>query len=80
MDRIKHSPLRNKIKLADPVQVRAWTRRLDVSVDALKAIVDKMGNSVVAGTKEVKLQRARDEASPAPAQSTPAEDKLPPPT
>ena len=57
MQRIKHPPLRNKINLAEPTQLRAWTRRLDISADALKAVVEKVGNSVAAVTKEVELQR-----------------------
>jgi hypothetical protein len=43
MPRVKHPPIRNKINLAEPIQVRAWTRRLDISPDALKAVVDKGG-------------------------------------
>ena len=59
MQRIKYPPVRNKIDLAEPIQVRAWTRRLDISADALKAVVEKVGNSVAAVTKEVGLQRTR---------------------
>ena len=44
MQRIKHPPIRNKISLADPTQVRAWTRRLAISTDSLKAVIDKVGN------------------------------------
>jgi hypothetical protein len=65
MQRIKHPPLRNKINLAEPTQLRAWTRRLGMSADALKAVVAKVGNSVAAVTKEVELQRASHQASPA---------------
>jgi hypothetical protein len=78
MRRVRHPTLRNKIKLADPVQVHAWTRRLDVSMDALKAVVDKVGNSAAAVTKEVHSQRARYEVSAASTQTTPAEGELPP--
>jgi hypothetical protein len=78
MRRIRHPPIRNKINLADPAQVRAWTRRLGVSADALKAVVDKVGNSIAAVTKEVELQRASQQASPEPIQSLPAEGELPP--
>ena len=52
MQRIKHPPLRNKIDLADPAQSRAWTRRLRVSADELKAIVEKAGNSVAAVSRQ----------------------------
>jgi hypothetical protein len=64
MLRKKHLPLRNKINLLDPMQVCAWSRRLDVSVDALKVAVDKVGNSVAAVTKEIELRRASHRASP----------------
>jgi hypothetical protein len=79
MHRIKHPPIRNKINLADPAQLRAWTRRLDISADALKAVVDKVGNSVAAATKEVELQRASHQASPATDQSPSGEGELPKP-
>jgi hypothetical protein len=79
MQRIKHPPLRNKINLAEPTEVRAWTRRLGISADALKAIIDKVGNSVAVVTKEIDLQRANHQASPATVQSPPAEDELPTP-
>jgi hypothetical protein len=79
MHRVKHPPLRNKIDLADPAQLRAWTRRLGISVDSLKSVVDKVGNSVAAVTKEVELQRACYNASPAPTPGKPAEDDLPTP-
>ncbi len=79
MQRIKHPPIRNKIELAEPIQVRAWTRRLDISPDALKAVVDKVGNSVAAVTKEVELQRTTRKASLAPVQSQPSDRELPTP-
>jgi uncharacterized protein DUF3606 len=76
MQRIKHPPIRNKINLADPAQARAWTRRLNISADALKAVVGKAGNSVAAVTKEVELQRAAQRTSPVPPpHSLPAEDE-----
>jgi hypothetical protein len=39
-----------------------------MSPDALRAVVDKVGNSVAAVTKEVELQRVSHQASPAPIQ------------
>ena len=77
MQRIRHPPLRNKIDLAEPTQLRAWTRRLGMSADALKAVVDKVGNSVGAVTKEIELRRASPQASPATVQSPSAEGELP---
>jgi Protein of unknown function (DUF3606) len=66
MQRIRRPPIRNKIDPADPAQIRAWTRRLGVSADALQAVVDRMGNSIAAVTKEVELQRAVRGAPPPP--------------
>ncbi|MFL6827274.1 MAG: DUF3606 domain-containing protein, partial [Bradyrhizobium sp.] len=51
MQRVKHPPIRNKIDMADPAQVRAWTKRLRIGADDLKALVEKVGNSVAAVTK-----------------------------
>ncbi|MGH6703797.1 MAG: DUF3606 domain-containing protein [Bradyrhizobium sp.] len=72
MQRVKHPPVRNKITLKDPAQVRVWTRRLGVGADVLKAAVDKAGNSIAAVTKEVEMQR-REAASPV-AVSDPVDD------
>ena len=71
MQRVKHPPVRNKINLKDPVQVRVWTRRLGVGADALKAAVDKVGNSIAAVTKEVEMQQ-REAGRPARLQAAPA--------
>jgi hypothetical protein len=57
MQRVKHPPVRNKIDLTDASQVRAWTKRLDINADRLKAIVSKVGDSVATVTKEIELQR-----------------------
>jgi hypothetical protein len=67
MPRIKHLTIRNKINLADPAQVRAWTRRLNLSADSLKAVVDKAGNFVAAiAAKEVELRQAAQPNLPVP--------------
>lgn len=66
MQRTKRPLIRNKIELTDPAQLRAWTRRLRVSVDELKAIVEKVGNSVAAVAKEVELQRLSHQPCPVP--------------
>jgi hypothetical protein len=82
MQRIKRPPIRNKIDLADPAQARAWSRRLRVSADELKAIVGKAGNSVAAVTKEVDLQRLSRQPTAVPPIVSPtphqrAEDEMP---
>jgi hypothetical protein len=91
MQRIKHPPIRNKIDLKDPAQVRAWSRRLRLRAEELRTIVEKVGNSVAAVTKEVELVRIshqptavppipRSIPSPAAAASPPlAESELPAP-
>jgi hypothetical protein len=66
MQRIKYQPIRNKVDMADPAQVRAWIRRLGVPADQLKAIVQKVGNSVAAVTREVELQRSSRQPCPVP--------------
>jgi hypothetical protein len=84
MHRIKHPPVRNKIDLTDPGQVRAWTRRLRISADALNTVVAKVGNSVAAVTKEIELQQVNHQPCIVPPipnsiPSPPAEGDLPAP-
>jgi hypothetical protein len=81
MQRVKHPPIRNKIDMAEPAQVRAWTRRLRIPADELKSIVEKVGNSVAVVAKEVELQRLSHGPCPLPpiqisAQSQPTDGKL----
>lgn len=66
MQRAKHPPIRNKINTSDPAQLRAWTRRLRIPADDLKAIVEKVGNSVAAVSKEVDLERLSRQPCPVP--------------
>jgi len=46
-------PDRSKIDLRNSAQVRAWTKRLDISVAQLKKIVEIVGNSAVEVQKEL---------------------------
>jgi hypothetical protein len=78
MQRFKHPPVRNKINLTDAIQVRAWTRRLDITADALRAVVSKIGDSVATVSKEIDLQRP-GRLRPDPIQGTDAESQLPAP-
>jgi Protein of unknown function (DUF3606) len=55
MHRTKPQPIRNKIDLADPGQIRCLKRRLGISADDLQRVVEKVGNSIAAVSKE--LQR-----------------------
>ena len=75
MLRAKHQPVRNKIDLTDPRQVRVWTKRLDINADGLKAIVNKVGDSVATVTKEIELQRS--DLQPTNPRAKAAEGELP---
>ena len=67
MRRAKPRPIRNKIDLADPAQIRAWTRRLGMA-DDLQRVAGKVGNSIAAVSKEIDLRKA-----PAPRPSSPVQ-------
>jgi hypothetical protein len=54
---IKRIAVRNKIDMADPAHVRAWTRRLKLSRSELQLIIDKAGDSVSAVMKEIEVQK-----------------------
>lgn len=58
MQHVKHQVVRNKIDLTDACQVHAWTKRLDISADGLRAIVSKVGDSVATVTKEIEPRRS----------------------
>jgi len=51
-------PIRNKIDLADPSQIRVLKRRLGISADDLQRVVAKVGNSIAAVCKEIEPQKA----------------------
>ena len=57
MRRAKPRPIRNKIDLADPAQIRASTRRLGMA-DDLQRVAGKVGNSIAAVSKEIDLRKA----------------------
>jgi hypothetical protein len=58
MHRSRPQPIRNKIDLADPAQIRLWTRRWGISADDLARIVGKVGNSIAAVSKQINLGKA----------------------
>jgi hypothetical protein len=66
----KHSPERNKLDLADPRQVRVLKKRLGVSDDDLKGIVEKVGESIAAVSKEAELQKEAPPPEPISTTST----------
>jgi hypothetical protein len=53
MRHAKPQPVRNKIDLADPCQIRGLKRRLGISADDLQHVVGKVGNSIAAVGKEL---------------------------
>ena len=87
MHRAKHRQFRNQVDMADRVQVRVIKRRLHLSEPELNKLVDRVGNSIAAISKEVALRRAvqlgppRDVPAAAivAAVSDPEPEKLPEP-
>jgi hypothetical protein len=72
MRRAKPQPIRNKIDLADPAQIRAWTRRLGITADDLRRVAGKVGNSIAAVSKEIELRKAAAPKPFLPVQTHPA--------
>ena len=70
--RAKPQPIRNKIDLADPAQIRAWTRRLGITTDDLRRVAGKVGNSIAAVSKEIDLRKAPAPRPSSPVQTHPA--------
>ena len=61
-------PIRNKIDLADPSQIRILRRRLGISADGLQRVVAKVGNSIAAVCKEIEPQKSIPATEPTPVQ------------
>jgi hypothetical protein len=68
MRHAKPQPIRNKIDLADPSQIRILRRRLGISDDDLQRVVERVGNSIAAVCKEIEPQKAIPVAEPTPVQ------------
>jgi len=58
MRRTPHRQFRNRVDMADRVQVRVIKRRLHLSEPELNKLVDKVGNSIAAISKEAALRKA----------------------
>jgi predicted RNA-binding protein YlqC (UPF0109 family) len=71
----KQQPIRNKIDLADPSQIRCLKRRLHISADDLQRVVGKVGNSIAAVSKELQKTPVT-EAVPAPIELPPRSEAL----
>jgi hypothetical protein len=65
MQHRKQPPLRNRLDLADRTQVRLMRRRLGISGTELSAIVDRIGNSIAAISKEALRRSATPKTSDA---------------
>ncbi len=59
----RYSALRNKLDLRDRVQVRIVRKRLKVSEKQLVGLVEKVGDSLAAVSKEADLQRLASAAA-----------------
>ena len=59
MRRTKAQPVRVKLDMTDIRQVRIIKKRLGITESDLARIVDKIGNSISAISKEVATQRAQ---------------------
>ena len=68
MRHAKLQPVRNKIDLADPSQIRILRRRLGISADDLQRVVAKVGNSIATICKEIEPQKAIPVIKPMPVQ------------
>ena len=64
MHRAKHRHFRNRVDMADRVQVRVIKRRLGLSEPQLNQLVDRVGNSIAAISKEVALRKAAQFSPP----------------
>src|SRR5450631_798379 len=71
MRHAKPQPIRNKIDLADPSQIRILRRRLGISADDLQRVVAKVGNSIAAVCKEIEPQKAIPVTEPMPVKVEP---------
>jgi hypothetical protein len=62
MRHVKPPPVRNKIDLTDPNQVRGLKKRLHISADDLQRAVGTVGNSIAAVSKELQKTNPASEA------------------
>lgn len=62
MRHAKPPPVRNKIDLTDPNQVRGLKKRLHISADDLQRAVGTVGNSIAAVSKELQKTNPTSEA------------------
>ncbi len=66
MRHVKPQPVRNKIDLADPSQVRGLKKQLHTSAGDLQRAVGTVGNSIAAVSKELQKRNPATEALQGP--------------
>ena len=66
MRHARPQPVRNKIDLADPSQIRSLKKRLGISADDLQRIAGKVGNSIAAVSKELQKEESGNHSGAGP--------------
>ena len=61
----KAPAIRNKVDLLDAGQVRLFKKRLGISEEDLRRIVERVGDSIATISKEVELEKIAKAKSPA---------------
>ena len=61
----KAPAIRNKVDLLDAGQVRLFKKRLGISEEDLRRIVEKVGDSIATISKEVEFEKTAKAKSPA---------------
>jgi len=61
----KAPAIRNKVDLLDAGQVRLFKKRLGISEEDLRRIVEKVGDSIATISKEVEFEKIAKAKSPA---------------
>ena len=56
----KETADRSKIHVADATEIKCWAHKLGISMDELRIIVEKVGNSAAAVRKELKMEVGDD--------------------
>jgi len=71
MRHARPQPVRNKIDLADPSQIRSLKKRLGISADDLQRIAGKVGNSIAAVSKELQKEESGNHSGAGPIELPP---------
>jgi hypothetical protein len=60
-----------RLRLGGPCQIRSLKKRLGISADELQHVVEKVGNSIAAVSKEIEVQKAIPVTEPVSVQIEP---------